>query len=297
MKPYISIVTPSYNQGDYLEQTICSVLEQKDASFEYIIIDGGSTDKSIEIIKKYSRFLKYWVSEKDNGQAHAINKGLALSTGEVFNWINSDDFLEPGALKNVSDFFNTAESISALAGKVKIFSTTTSEVIQNENINSRDLLIWKQGLKFVQPGVWLKRSEIQKCGGINEHYHFAFDWDLYIRYLYLFPNIQEVDTLLVNFRLHKYSKTVSSSSEFIREEREIVYDLYKNKNFRALHPTCLQKIQKHQWTEFLSKISKSSNPIFINLVQLFYNIPKYYKVSISRQTLGAINTIINGKTL
>jgi glycosyltransferase involved in cell wall biosynthesis len=297
VKPHISIVTPSFNQGDYLEQTICSILEQKHASFEYIIIDGGSTDKSVEIIKKYSRYLKYWVSEKDNGQAHAINKGLALSTGEIFNWVNSDDFLEPGILKIVSDYFNANASISAIAGKVKIFSTTTAEIIQNEHINSKDLLMWKQGLKFVQPGVWLRRSGIQKCGGINEHYQYAFDWDLYIRYLYLFPNIKEVDNLLVNFRLHKNSKTISSSNEFIMEEREIICELYKNKNFRGLHGNCFEKIQKHQWTQFLSRMSKSTNPVYINLIQLLFNIPNFYKVSLSRQTLGAINAIICGKTL
>ena len=86
--PRISIVTPSYNQGQYIEETIRSILLQGYPNLEYIIIDAGSTDQTVEIIKKYEMFLSYWVSESDNGQAHAINKGLSLCTGEIFNWIN-----------------------------------------------------------------------------------------------------------------------------------------------------------------------------------------------------------------
>lgn len=297
MKTEFSIVTPSFNQGDYLEEAICSILEQKGASFEYIIIDGGSTDKSVEIIKKYSRYLKYWISEKDNGQAHAINKGLALSSGKFFNWLNADDILEPGALKIILDEFNNDFSLSSVAGKVKIFSDKSSDFIQNQNLNARDLLEWKKGLQFVQPGVWLKRSNISRCGGINEMYHFSFDWDLYIRYLYLFPNIKEIDTLLVNFRLHESSKTVSCPNEFIKEEREIIDALYNNIIFKGLHNSCVKKIQKYKWTELLSKISSSHNPLYLNLLQLFINIPKYYKVSFTRQTLGAINAFVNRRII
>lgn len=297
MNPDFSIVTPSFNQGDYLEEAICSVLEQKGATFEYIVVDGGSTDKSVEIIKKYSRYLKYWISEKDEGQAHAIKKGLALSNGKFFNWLNSDDILEPGALKIISDEFKNDKSLSAVAGKVKIFSGISTEVIQNQNINARDLLVWKKGLKFVQPGVWLKLNYISRCGGLNVRYQYSFDWDLYIRYLYLFPNVKEIDTLLVNFRLHEFSKTVSCPNEFIREEREIIHALYNNIIFKDLHNSCVKKIQKYKWTELLSEISSSHNPLYLNLLQLLVNIPKYYKVSFSRQTLGAINAFVNRRII
>ena len=101
--PRISIVTPSYNQGRFIEETIQSVLGQGYPNVEYIIIDGGSTDNTVEIIRKYAKHLTYWVSEPDRGQSHAINKGLARCTGDLFGWINSDDVLMPGALEVVAE--------------------------------------------------------------------------------------------------------------------------------------------------------------------------------------------------
>lgn len=98
--PKITLVTPSFNQGEFIEETIRSVLLQNYPNLEYIIIDGGSTDDTVAIIKKYEKYISYWISEKDKGQSEAINKGLKIATGEIFNWLNSDDYYAPGTLKN-----------------------------------------------------------------------------------------------------------------------------------------------------------------------------------------------------
>ena len=114
--PKITIITPSFNQGQYIEQTIRSVLLQSYTNLEYIVIDGGSTDNTIEIIEKYSDFITYWVSEKDNGQSHAINKGLKQATGDVFNWLNSDDYYLPNALLTVGKYFAQNNQLEVLCG-------------------------------------------------------------------------------------------------------------------------------------------------------------------------------------
>ena len=108
--PKISIVTPSYNQGQFIEETILSVLDQDYPDLEYLIIDGGSTDNTIDIIRKYSKHLTYWVSEPDRGQSHAINKGFAICTGEIFNWLNSDDLLLNNALSSVAEAYCSSEA-------------------------------------------------------------------------------------------------------------------------------------------------------------------------------------------
>ena len=115
--PKISIVTPSFNQGKYIEQTIQSVLDQDYPNLEYIIIDGGSTDETVEIIKKYEHKIHYWVSEPDKGQTDGINKGFAKCTGEIFNWINSDDYYEPGTFYKLAKLFTEHPYVDVVCGK------------------------------------------------------------------------------------------------------------------------------------------------------------------------------------
>ena len=294
--PKISIVTASYNQGQFIEETITSVLNQNYPNLEYIIIDGGSTDNSVEIIKKYEKHLKFWVSEKDSGQAHAINKGLQYCTGEIFNWLNSDDYLEAGALEKIGNAFGDDE-VQMVAGKVRNFSSTQEEIVPNQNLTAEGLMCWQAGVKFVQPGVWLRRSGIEDCGGIDEQFHYAFDWDLYIRYLYHFPEVKEVDDLLVHFRLHGNSKTQSLTERFGEEERKIIEKLRKIPEFHGLHKACDYKIQKTNWTAFLSELSENSEPFVKNFFTVLSRMTEYDKVSFSRQTLGALNAIMRKKVI
>lgn len=294
--PKISIVTPTYNQCHFIEETIQSVLNQNYSNLEYIIIDGGSTDNTIGIIKKYQHHVNYWVSEKDNGQTSAINKGLQLCSGTIFNWLNSDDYMEPGSLFKIAEAF-ADNRIQMVAGKVRKFSTTSEEIIQNQQLSAKGLMCWKPGVKFVQPGVWIRRDLIAQCGGIDEAFHYAFDWDLYIRYLYRFPQVKELDELLVHFRLHENSKTQSMIEQFTVEEQKIIEKIYTLKDYSLLKETCLYKIQKTYWTAFLSELSGSQMPLLKKHLTVLKAMPKFSKVSYSRQTAGALKAFIFGKSI
>jgi glycosyltransferase involved in cell wall biosynthesis len=292
----ISIITPSYNQGQFIEETIISVLDQKYPNLEYIIIDGGSTDNSVSIIKKYERFLKFWVSEPDNGQTHAINKGLKYCTGSIFNWLNSDDYLEPHSLHRINEAFSDI-NVQMVAGVVRNFSDTNEEFIQNQKLSADGLMCWKEGVKFVQPGVWLRKELIEMCGGIDEQYHYSFDWDLYIRYLYFFPVVSEIPDLLVHFRLHEQSKTQSLIERFETEQRKIIEKLYFLPQFEKLHQSCRYKIEKTAWTKILSKASQSDRRFLGKCLTVLNMAPEFKKVAFTRQTLGAFRAFWNNKII
>jgi glycosyltransferase involved in cell wall biosynthesis len=296
MYPTISIVTASYNQGQFIEETIRSVVDQGYPNLEYIIIDGGSTDQSVEVIKKYAGQLKYWTSERDNGQGHAINKGLQHCSGEIFNWLNSDDYLEPGALLKIANAFENKE-VQMVAGNVRNFSASAEEIIANQNLTAEGLLCWEAGVQFVQPGVWMRRELVSRCGGIDQNFHFAFDWDLYIRYLYDFPAVKYLEDLLVNFRLHENSKTQSMLPSFGEEEKQIIEKLGVLPRYGKLKKACSYKIQKTGWTTFLSGVSKSDSVFMEKALKTFTAMGQFPKVSFTRQTAGALKAFWQGREI
>ncbi len=180
--PKISIVTPSYNQGQFLEKTILSVINQDYKNFEYIVIDGGSTDNSVELIKKYDSQIDYWVSEPDNGQSDAINKGFKRATGTIFYWINSDDYLLPNVLSKVANY-NWKKEIGALVGIGHIINLN-NEIIYTPNyykpIDTQSLFQWTDGKDFMQPACFFSKSAWDVCGPLNEELYFCMDVDLWI---------------------------------------------------------------------------------------------------------------------
>lgn len=183
--PVISIVTPSYNQGKFLEKCIQSILSQDYPNLELIIIDGGSTDESVEIIKKYENQLTFWVSEKDEGQADAINKGLRHVTGEIFNWINSDDYLEPGALFKCAEAYKENPSAAGwiggcrrIDGKGNVLNVIYPNGFDRENIGQN----W-YGTQFYQPSCFLSTKIVKEISGLDKNLYIALDLDLWIRVL------------------------------------------------------------------------------------------------------------------
>ncbi|MHC1771543.1 MAG: glycosyltransferase family 2 protein [Flexilinea sp.] len=179
-RPTLSIVTPSYNQSAYLEKTINSVLSQKYPALEYFVMDGGSTDGSEKIIRKYEDSLSGWVSEKDHGQAEAINKGFARCTGEIFGWINSDDFYLKGAFFSAVDFFDSHPDVDLVYGDVLSLDGNDKmiNVMRFADYDLRDLMSFRI---IGQPAVFFRRSAWETAGGLDLSYHYLLDHYLWLR--------------------------------------------------------------------------------------------------------------------
>lgn len=224
----ISIITPSYNQGQFIEQTIDSVLSQGYPNLEYIIIDGGSTDNSTEIIRKYEKHLHFWSSEKDNGQSDAINKGLKMVNGEIINWLNSDDYYEPNALNTVAKYFED-DKVLVVAGKSNIWKHNKI-ILQSPGTDIYDSLEKTIGIARIdQPETFFSRKAIDSMGLLNQHLQYVMDKEWWIRYLLIYGlgNIKKIDDLLVNFRIHEHSKTNNSQDAFMQEAWNVYYTLAK----------------------------------------------------------------------
>ncbi|MHA7943012.1 glycosyltransferase family 2 protein [Formosa sp. 3Alg 14/1] len=290
--PKISIVTPTYNQGQYIEETIKSVLDQNYPNLEFIIMDGGSTDNTVEIIKKYEKHLTHWESKADKGQANAINKGLKLCTGEIFNWLNSDDYLAEGALNNIAKAFSEL-SVSAVAGRTIYFEDGVyQEPEQLANLSPRGLMFWEEGTVFVQPGLWLLRENIEAVGGLDESLHYSFDTDMIIRYLSLYPNVNYIKKDLVFFRLHDESKTVSQPERFFENKIQYINRTLNDPQFRHIHGLCEEWLITDNWSNVLKEqISSNDSKLkrFKTIISKLITEPKY---KWNRKSFGALKRIL-----
>jgi len=205
--PAISIVTPSYNQGKFIEQTIRSVLLQRYPKLEYIIIDGGSSDESVEIIGRYSGWLSYWISEPDEGQSHAINKGMMKATGELVAWLNSDDWLEPNALQSAALAFRQAPAGSAgITGRCRWCRGDQTEIRLAKTVY-HSLLRKTVRYGLQQPSTFFSKEIFDLVGGLDQKLHYVMDKDLWLRFQSRGCDFQTSDLILSNFRCHENSKT------------------------------------------------------------------------------------------
>lgn len=225
--PRISIVTPSFNQGEFLERTILSVLNQGYPNLEYIIMDGGSTDGSIAIIEKYETHLAYWVSEDDGGQADAIFRGFERSTGEILGYLNSDDLLLPGALERVGGYFQAHPEEEWAVGGAMTIDPADQPVLNRIGIPRCNLglrvtlhqLVF-HGCQFNQPASFWRREAFFATGGFDRSLRFCLDRDLYLRLAQRRPS-GHIKAFLACFRIHPASKT--STIQSVRDaEREVL---------------------------------------------------------------------------
>jgi glycosyltransferase involved in cell wall biosynthesis len=214
--PRISIVTPNYNYGRFIEETIRSVLLQGYPALEFIVVDGGSTDESVEIITKYSGRLSYWSSEADRGQSHAINKGFRVANGEIIAWLNSDDRYLPGALAAVAAVVGKNDTVWAILGDYDEIDPegTVIRTRVGGNPSREDLFVCRN---FVgQPAAFFKKTILDRVGYLDESLHFAMDLDLFIR-LRSVCNFEYIPCRFAQLRMHSSSKTISQRLSMMLE--------------------------------------------------------------------------------
>ena len=211
----VSIITPSFNQARYLEQTIQSVLEQDYPSIEYIVVDGASTDGSVDVIEKYANKLAWWVSEKDSGQADAINKGFLRATGEIVAWLNSDDYYLPGAISAAVKAFEENPDVLLVYGNMLAVDErgNSFNALHYKQLTLQDLLCFQI---IGQPAVFFRREVLSKAGMLDPTFHFLLDHHLWIR-IAQHGRILHVDQTWAAARYHAEAKNRAKAAEFGRE--------------------------------------------------------------------------------
>ncbi|MCI5058332.1 MAG: glycosyltransferase [Flavobacteriales bacterium] len=221
--PIISIITPSFNQGAFIEETLRSCIDQNYPNLELIVIDGGSTDQSVDIIKQFSGHIKYWVSERDEGQSHAINKGIQKSTGEIINWVNSDDWLEGKSLFTIANYFQDSNT-NILCGKSRIHNIDQSHFLKRTSSIKPPLPSSLASSEFMQPSTFWRASIFKEFTPLKQSLHYMMDHDIWTRYImkYGFEGIQYCDEVLSNIRMHEAAKSVGDFHKFGSDKLRIM---------------------------------------------------------------------------
>ncbi len=283
--PKISVITPSYNQGQYLEETILSVIGQQYPDLEYIIMDGGSTDESVSIIKKYEKYLSHWESKPDQGQADAINRGFALATGEILGWLNSDDLYLPRTLLYVASLLKTehphlvfGEALHMSEGDNRCRGSQVCKNYESYPIQIYDYVI--------QPSSFWTRKAWEQVGDLNEAYHYAFDWEWFIRASQAEVEFQALPKFLAIYRLHAQHKTGTGGKKRGKEILDI-YDQYAENSISELGKLLYAK--RDQIYEFRKKIARYRLQRWEKYLLKFY-YPKIYQHELP--TIQAVNTML-----
>lgn len=251
----ITIVTASFNQGAFIEETIRSVVLQNYPNLEYIIIDGGSTDETVSVIRKYERYLTAWISEKDKGQSDAINKGIRRATGDIFNWLNSDDLLAKDALRTVAGLLQD-ETKDVACCRVHNFGERDVITEPSSCFSVKNDQALKPNIN--QPGTFFRMRVIHGLGPLEQELHYCMDLEWWIRYL-LRHDIDRVvvsDEVVARFREHDTSKTGSQSLRFITDKLNLFSAILAKKEalFRPLGDYRFPDDLSHVPLAFLQKL-------------------------------------------
>lgn len=219
-QPTISVMTPSFNQADFISQTIHSVLTQNYSHLEYLIIDGGSTDGTLDILRSYSGRLT-WLSEPDHGQAEAINKGLQRATGDILAWLNSDDLYLPGALQCIADFFTRQPDVDMVYGDYHLIDSRGKLLLRKKEIPF-DYNILLYGLDYIsQPTTFFRRRVVERVGYLDESLHYGLDWEYWLRIARAGGQVAHIPRYLAAARWHPQAKTIIAPAQMYAEHQAI----------------------------------------------------------------------------
>ena len=219
--PKISVITPSFNQAEYLERTLRSVLDQGYSNLEYIVIDGGSTDGSVEIIRRYADRLAYWVSEPDKGQADALNKGLRLATGEWIAWQNSDDIYFPGAFHDLAMAASLHPEAGLIIGDMMLIDAQDRPLRDIRYVKPTTSALIAEGMVLANQASFWRRTVQERVGLLNEAFHCSFDYEWFLR-LTEHTHAVHVKRIWGALRLHGETKTSLLTSRFQEENQRIL---------------------------------------------------------------------------
>ncbi len=272
--PKISIITPSYNQAQFLEKTIESVVNQNYPNIEYIIIDGGSTDGSVEIIKKYASKIYYWESKKDEGQSFAINRGLSLASGEIVTWLNSDDYYLPETLKKVAEYWNK-QPFHFLVGNCYFVDENGIQLsIQNKSklINNNYYLPFTNKCIINQPGSFFSLAIFKQLGPLDTNLHYSMDVDFWLKIASSNYKFDYIDEYLCNFRRHPKTKSALGNLQFIEET---MTSYFFTKTLPLLNPSYYSKSKKICIDSYLYhlRIDHQSSKLYRQGLKNLFNEP------------------------
>lgn len=227
--PKISIVTPSYNQGQFLERTILSVLNQNYSNLEYIIIDGGSTDGSVEIIQKYEKYLSYWVSEKDQGQVYALNKGFLKATGDIIGWQNSDDIYMPSAFNQIAKLFLEHSDVDIIFGNTIFIDENETPIGELRFTPFSTLTHFYEGISITNQSSFWTKDVFSRIGFLDTRFKFSMDYELFLRAAKNNMKFRLFRNYFGAFRVHPSAK--SSTMTHIAESNHRDIDcIYKKRS-------------------------------------------------------------------
>jgi len=230
--PLVSIVTPSFNQAKYIEQTLLSVLNQDYPNIEYIVIDGGSSDGSQTVIERYADRLAYWVTEPDRGHPDAVNKGFARATGEILAFINSDDLYMAGAVSEAVAALNQHPEVGMVYGD-GLLVDSEGQLLDPHYYRTLSLLDLLCNEVLLQPTVFMRREILEQVGGLEEAYPLVFDHVLWIRFASLAP-ILHIPSIWAVERTHSDAKTIARAAEFVEDTEHFLADAEESSRLKPV---------------------------------------------------------------